>query len=111
MLLPVSVTKRLGHGAELGGVGGAGVQLPCGLAQKGAGGLQFDLHIGQPELQRLELIDGFAKGFAVAHVCTCFIQRGLRGAQRAGGNVQTAAIQPRHRICETFSLFPIKLSA
>ena len=44
------------------------VQFPCRLAQECAGGLQFDLHICQAELKRLELVDGFAKGFAFPHI-------------------------------------------
>ena len=49
--------KFLGHRAELGGIGMFLVQLPGRLAQEGARRLQLDLHIGQPELQRLKLVE------------------------------------------------------
>jgi hypothetical protein len=52
------------------------VELPRRLAQEGARGLQLDLHVGQAELQRLELVDGLAEGLALAHVG----QRGVSAA-------------------------------
>ena len=69
------------HSAELGCIGCASVQFPCRLAQKGARGLEFDLHIRQPPLQPLKLINGLSKGFALAHVRQCCINRRLCRAQ------------------------------
>ena len=50
-------SQLFGHGAEFGGIRGAGVELPGRVSEERSRGLEIDLHIREPELQRLELVD------------------------------------------------------
>ena len=94
----------LGHGAELGGIRRALVELPRRLAQEGAGGLKLDLHVGKAELQRLELVDALAEGAALGHVAQRGVERRLRRPERAGRDVEPAAVEPGHGVAEALAL-------
>ena len=67
--------KALGHGAEFGGIWRTLIKLPSCLAQEDASRLQRDFHVRELELQRLELIERFAEGFALRGI--------LQGLSRA----------------------------
>jgi len=84
--------------------GGLSVQLPRRLPQKDPRRLQLDLQIGQPELQRLELVDGGAEGLAFAHVIQRRAERRLRPAEAAGRDVEPPAVQPDHGVFEAVAL-------
>ena len=96
--------EELGHGAEARGVGRAPVELPGRLAQQHARGLEIGLGLRQPELERLELGQRPAEGVALAHVEDRRVERRLRGAQGAGGDVEPAAVEPRHGVAEALAL-------
>ena len=97
--------ELLGHRAELRRIRRACVELPCRLTQECAGCLEFDFHLGQAELQRLELVDGFAECLAFGHVDQRRIECRLRRAQRTGRNVQATTVESCHRIAEPFAFF------
>ena len=92
-----------GHGAEFRGVGCARVQFPRGLAQEGPGGLKFDLHVGEAELQGLELVDALSERLALAHISKRCRQGRLCRPQRAGRDIQPSAIKTGHGIGEALS--------
>ncbi|MNT32801.1 hypothetical protein D3C72_1687000 [compost metagenome] len=71
---------------------------------------QFDGHVGQLELQCLEFGQRLAELAALAHVTASGIQRALRSTQRAGGDVDAAAIEPLHRQLEAATLLSQKVA-
>ena len=52
-------------------------------------------------MQRLELVEPFAEGLALFHVGQRFFQRRLRAAERAGRDIEPAAVEAGHRDLET----------
>ena len=89
--------EALCHGALHRGISGAVIELPRSLAQQGARCLEFRRHVGQPELQGLELIEGGAEGAAFAHVDDTAVEGLLSRTKGDGGKVETATVEPRHR--------------
>jgi hypothetical protein len=61
------------------------------------GGDQLGRHVGQLELQRLEAGERLAELLALVQVGTRRVQRTLRRADRAGGDVDAPAVEPPHR--------------
>lgn len=96
--------EALCHRNEARRLGLARVEPPCGFVKKRSRRLELRRHIRQAELQSLELIDGFSESLALRRISESAIKSGLRPADRAGRNVQPAAIEPSHRNTEAFAL-------
>ena len=79
------------------------VERGRGAPQQRARGFELGRHVGEAELQRLEFVEPFAEGLALFHVSERLFQRRLRAAERAGGDVEPAAVEPGHRDLETFA--------
>src|SRR5271166_1835309 len=100
-----------GHfaGEELGHAGFAGeadiflVGEPCGLIDEQAGGFDFRGHIGELELDGLELADGLAELFALLGVTNRGIESALSHAEAECGDGDTAAIENFQAACEAFA--------
>ena len=86
----------LRHGAKRGGVGRLHVQRARRTPQKRPRRLQINGHVGQPELQGLELVQPFPERPPLAHIDQRLVKRLRRAAQRTGGDVEPPAIKPRH---------------
>ena len=74
------------------------------MIEEDARRLQFGLHVGDLELQRLKLGEIFAEGLALLHIGDGLVERRLRSAQAAGGDIEPAAIEPVHGDREAFAL-------
>ena len=85
-------------------VGVAGVNRRARLIDQGARGLGANRHIGQHELQPLQIGDRPAEGLATLHVVAREINRRLGDADRLGADGRARAIQRVHRHEETFAL-------
>ncbi len=81
-------------------IGRTAVKLPSSLPQKHPRGLQLDLHIRQPELQRLKIRNRLPERLALFHIGNRLIEPGLRRAQRTGRDIEAPAIQTRHSVRE-----------
>ena len=73
--------------------------------QEDAGGGQLCVHIRQPELEALKLVDGFSERLPLTHIGQRLVQRLLRAAKGRGGDVQTPAIEARHGVGKALALF------
>ena len=71
--------------------------------QEHAGGLQLGFHVGQLELQRLEIGNGFPEGLAFCRVLQRLVERELRGPQCTCGDVQPASVEARHGVFEALA--------
>ena len=95
--------KAFGHGAELCRVRILAVERGGRPPQQRARRLQPGRHIGEAELQGLELFQAFAKGAALFHVGQRLFQGDLGAAERAGRNVEPAAVKAGHGDLKTDS--------
>ncbi len=73
--------EALGHRAMEGGVGVALVEACRGAAQQEAGGVEFGRHVGELELQRLEIGEAGAELAALQHVAARRFPARPRAAQ------------------------------
>ena len=80
-----------------GRVGVALVEALGGAAQHQAGGLEFGRHVGELELQGLEIGEALAELAAFEHVGPRRLPAGPRAAQGAGADIEPAAVEPHHR--------------
>ncbi len=96
--------EALGHGDQRGGVGVVAVERGGGLPQQRAGGFERGRHVGEAELQRLEFVEAFAERLALLHVSERHFKSLLRAAERAGGDVEPAAVEPGHGDLEACAL-------
>ena len=76
---------------------GAGVLLPRGFADEQAGGVEFGAHVGEHELDGLELRDGVAEGHALFRIFESGFERALRDAAGLGGDADAAAVERGER--------------
>jgi hypothetical protein len=88
--------EALGHGDERRGIGVVAVERGGGLPQQGARGFERGRHVGEAELQRLEFVEAFAEGLALLHVGKRHFHCFLCAAERAGGDIEPAAVEPGH---------------
>ena len=72
------------------------VERGGGLPQQRARGFERGRHVGEAELQRLEFVEPFAEGLALLHVGERHFKSLLRAAERAGGDIEPAAVEPGH---------------
>jgi hypothetical protein len=79
------------------------VKLGAGPPEEAARGLELGRHVGEPELRGLELRDRLAEGTARLHVVQRDVERRLRAAQRAGGDVQPPAVEAGHGVAEALA--------
>ena len=79
------------------------VVLPGGLVEEDAGGLELGLHVGEAELQRLELVQGVAEGAALGGVGEGPVEGGLGAAEGGGGDVEPAAVEALHGVGEALA--------
>ena len=61
-----------------------------------AGGFEVRRHVGERELQRLKVGELAAELLALEQVIAGNLQARLRGAQRAGADVDAPAVEARH---------------
>ena len=92
--------EAFGHGAPAGRVRGLAVESAGGFVEHDAGGLKFGFHVGQLELDALEIGDGLAELLAVLRVSDGLVERELGAAEGAGGDVEAPAIEAGHREAE-----------
>ena len=86
----------LGHRGKAGLVRRPSRDLGGGQIEQRARRLEIGRHVSQLELGVLELGNGFAELLALLHIDYRLIKAALRPAQRAGADVQPAAIEPGH---------------
>ena len=70
------------------------------MPQESARRFKLGRHVGEAKLQGLEFVEPFAEGLALFHVSKRLFQRALRAAERAGGDIEPAAVEPGHRDLE-----------
>ena len=95
--------KPFSHGAIDTGIGDTLVEFPGCKPEKNAGGLQFSLHVSNPELQGLELVQGLAEGPAFLQIGHGFIKGKLGPTQGTGRNIKASSIEALHGDLETIS--------
>ena len=88
--------EAFGHGRPFRGVVRLGVQFRGGGVEEDAGRLQRRLHVGETKLKRLELVERPAERLALACVGQRLVERRLCAAERAGGDVEPAAVEAGH---------------
>ncbi len=71
--------------------------------QQQARGLNVGRIVGDTELQRLKISESGSELPALFHVIDGTIETELRAADRAGSDIQPAAVEPGHRDLETLS--------
>ena len=101
-------TLGLGRKARRGGLA-----LPDGnrgAMQQQARGLKFGRVVGHAKLQRLEIRKARAELFAFFHVGDRAVETELRTADRAGTDIQPAAVEARHRNLEALPFGPIRFA-
>src|SRR5919206_37357 len=91
--------EELGHaGLEVGAL--AGVLEPRGAQREQPGGLDLSRHVGQLELDRLVLGDRAPEGAALLGVAQRELERALRDAHAAGGDVDAPHLERVHHLAE-----------
>ena len=96
--------EALGHGAVQAGLAVLLIQLVRGQAYHLPAGGEVGEHVGQLELQGLELAEWLAELFAFLHVAQRLFQRRLGRTERATGDVDAAAVQALHGVDEALAL-------
>jgi hypothetical protein len=96
---------------KAGLVGRVGGHLGRGEIEQRAGGLQIGRHVGEHELGVLEIGDRLAELLALLGVGDRLVEAALRAAQRAGADVEPAAVEPHHRDAEAFAFGADRFSA
>lgn len=76
-----------------------------GVVEEGAGGFDFDVHVGEHPLDGLKFADGFAEGFAGAGVFDGFVESGLGETDSLRGDADAAVIESGERDSEALALF------
>ena len=71
----------------------AGILLPGGFADEHAGGVEFGGHVGEHELNGLELRNGMAEGEALLRVFGGGFKGALGDADGLGGDADAAAVE------------------
>src|SRR5437867_1227212 len=97
--------KPLGHGGKQGGLRCTAFEgqrrpmhhQPCSI--------QFGGHVGEAELERLELGDWLAKGLALEHVGACSLQAGACSSKRACTDIDAPSIQALHGDGKSIALY------
>ena len=97
--------EAFGHGAPAGGVRRFAIEAGGSLIQHQAGRLQFRFHVGEFELGVLEVGDGLAELLALFRIGDRLVEGELGAAERAGGDVEPAAIKACHGEAEAVALF------
>ena len=99
------MTKRLAMAQSC--VASASLRSSAAAARhnKRARRLEPGRHIGEAELQGLELFQPFAEGAALFHVGQRLFQRDLGAAERTGRDVEPAAVKAGHGDLKTNSFF------
>ena len=97
--------EALGHGAKAGGGRIAGVERGGGAAHHQPRGLQLGGHVGELELQRLEILQRPTELAALGEVGLGGFQRQAGAAEGTGGDVEPAAVEPHHGDAEPLALF------
>src|SRR3954453_10917332 len=87
-----------------GGVGIALVEARGGAAQHQPGSVEFGRHVGELELKRLEIGEPLPELAPLQHVIARRLRAGARAAERAGADIETAAVEPYHRDREALAL-------
>ena len=80
------------------------VERRGGAPQERARRFELRRHVGELELQRLEIRDALAEGLALARVGERLVERRLRAAERAGADIEPAAVEPGHGDLEADAL-------
>jgi hypothetical protein len=76
------------------------VERGCCAPQQGSRCLQRRGHVGEREPHGGLVEQGAAERLPVGQITRRLVERGLRAAQRACGDVQSAAVEPVHRDAE-----------
>src|SRR5271169_191397 len=90
----------LGHRAQLNFVNGVVVQCIRSPPQHHSRCLESGGHVGQGKPDRGLVEQGSAEGLSLANLAARFVEGGLRAAERAGRDVESAAVEAVHRDAE-----------
>jgi hypothetical protein len=77
--------------------------LAAASVEQRARRLQLGRHVGQRELGVLEIGDRLAELLALLGIGDRLVEAALRPAQRAGADVEPAAVEPHHRDAEALA--------
>src|ERR1700730_14195437 len=103
--------EPLRHGGEPGRPGQAAVERARGAAHHQARRLELGRVIGDAKAQRLEIGEPRSELLALAHIVDRALEAELRAADRAGRDVEPAAIEPGHGDLEAWPSAPTRLAA
>src|SRR5690606_36464527 len=90
----------LGHGRIHGCLRIGAIEGVSGTVNHESGGLEVRRHVGNLELKGLEIGDVPAKGLALVHVIASLVERRPSCPQRAGADVDAAAVEAAHGVLE-----------
>ena len=96
--------EALGRRAEEGQVGVLALGLGGGDVHHLASGLELHAHVGEHELQALELADGLAELLALLDVAQRVVQRALRDADRLGADGDAGVVEGAQRDLQALAL-------
>src|SRR5665213_645737 len=92
--------EALGHGALGSGFGIVALKRTGGAMHHEPRRVELGRHVGEAELERLELGERLAELLALDEMALRRFEAGARAAERAGADVDAAAIEPHHRDLE-----------
>ena len=90
------MARRLACAASRVAAGSPSLDRDRGAMQQQARGVDLGRVIGDAELQRLEIGEPRAELLALLHVVDGAVEAELRAAERAGADVEPAAVEPGH---------------
>ena len=95
--------ESLRHGALHRGIRSLLVEGVRGIPHQRPRRVQLGRHVGEREDDGLLLGERLAERVALVHVAQCPVERELRAAERAGGDVDAAAVEAGHRDLEALA--------
>ncbi len=102
--------EHLGHAAQRDQVLVLRLEGEGGIAHKQTASHEIGGHVGELELQVLELIERLVELLARVHVVYAGVQAGLRGAQATARYVYATAVQASHGYRKTLALLAYQIA-
>jgi hypothetical protein len=95
--------EALGHRAVRRRLGIGGIEARRGAPHHEPGRVELGGHVGNPNCSAWNSAS-FLPNCALAEISTRRLERSARAAERAGGDIEPAAIEPHHRDLESVAL-------